>query len=208
MNEELYPDKKFLDEREKLKILFSKETDFKKKQKYEEKIKQLENERTKSQKNFDFKIHFSEVFHKKQGFDVVIANPPYVKEYTDKSAFDGLRKSSYYKGKMDLWYFFACKSIDISRENSGIVTFIAQNNWVTSFGASEMRKKVIVDSQILNLIDFGDFKIFDAGIQTMIMIFQKNISLEKYNFDYRRLSGKILNLKMWLLFLQEKKIQI
>ena len=135
------------------------------------------------------------MFGIRDGFDVVIGNPPYIKEPNNKDAFDGLRESPYYKGKMDIWYFFACKGLDISRENSGIITLIAQNNWVTSFGASEMRKKVIIDSQILNLIDFGDFKIFDAGIQTMIMMFQKSINLDRYNFDYRKLSGKTLGLK-------------
>ncbi len=141
---------------------------------------------------FDWYIDFCEVFNEKKGFDVVIANPPYVKEYVNRSAFDGLKESEYYQGKMDLWYFFACKSIDISKPNSGVVSFIAQNNWVTSFGASKMRNKVIKDSQILNLIDFGDFKIFDAGIQTMVMLFKRNSLLEKYTFDYRKLHGKNL----------------
>ena len=146
----------------------------------------------KNQKAFDFEIYFSEVFQAKQGFDIVIANPPYVKEYINRSAFEGLRKSPYYQGKMDLWYFFACKGIDISKPDTGVIAFIAQNNWVTSFGASKMRNKVIEDTQILNLVDFRDFKVFEAGIQTMVMLFQKNQSLKKYSFDLRRLKGKNL----------------
>lgn len=110
-----------------------------------------------------------------EGFDVVIANPPYIKEYTKKSAFDGIRNSPYYQGKMDLWYLFACKNIDFLKSDTGILSFIAQNNWTTSHGASILRNKVLKDMQILNLIDFGDYKIFEcAGIQTMIMMFQKN----------------------------------
>ena len=35
-----------------------------------------------------------------------------------------------------------------------LVTFIAQNNWVTSYGASKMRNKIIQDAQIVSLIDF------------------------------------------------------
>lgn len=164
----------------------------KKLKEFELKIKRME----KLQSNmFDWHIDFCEVFQEKEGFDVVIANPPYVKEYVNKSAFNGLRESSYYQGKMDIWYFFSCKSIDISRPDSGIIAFIAQNNWVTSHGASKMRNKVIKDSQILNLIDFGDFKIFDAGIQTMVMLFKRNFCLEKYTFDYRKLYGKTLEFK-------------
>lgn len=154
---------------------------------------------------FDWHIDFSEIFLEKKGFDVVIGNPPYVKEGVNKSAFDGLRSSPYYKGKMDLWYFFACKGIDISRPDSGIVAFIAQNNWVTSFGASKMRDKVIKDTQILNLIDFGDFKIFEAGIQTMIMLFKKNTHLEEYTFDYRKLSNKTSEFKDMVSILKKEE---
>ena len=38
-----------------------------------EKIKELTKDGT-----FDFEIYFSEVFHEKGGFDIVIGNPPYV----------------------------------------------------------------------------------------------------------------------------------
>lgn len=133
------------------------------------------------------------MFGMKEGFDIVIANPPYIKEYVKKSAFDGLRDFLYYQGKMDLWYLFACKSIDFLKNDSGILTFIAQNNWVTNYGASILRNKIINETQILTLIDFGDYKIFEsAGIQTMVMIFQKNANEKEYRFDYRRISGRDL----------------
>ncbi len=153
-------------------------------------------ERKKVKPYFLWRLHFAEIFSgNNPGFDVVIANPPYVKEYVNRSAFDGLRSSPYYQGKMDLWYLFACKGIDVSKNDSGIVTFIAQNNWVTSYGASKMRNKVVKDAQILSLIDFGNFKIFEAGIQTMVMMFKKNTGLDSYSFDYRRLHGNGLELK-------------
>lgn len=140
--------------------------------------------------HFEWHINFNEVFEK-GGFDVVIANPPYIKEYVNKKAFDGLRKSSYYQGKMDIWYLFACNGIDLLK-NNGVLTFIAQNNWVTSYGSSKMRNKVLKDTQIISLIDFGDCKVFEAGIQTMVMIFQKNINQSIYSFEYGRLMGKNL----------------
>jgi Methyl-accepting chemotaxis protein len=39
------------------------------------------------------------MFDVKDGFDVVIGNPPYIKEATDKSVFDGLRNTKCYQGK-------------------------------------------------------------------------------------------------------------
>ena len=200
----------------KKKNLYFNESNNRKKQQYKQKIDQLISEicvhsvkgikeKEKIKKVFDFEIYFSEVFQEKQGFDVVIANPPYVKEYVNKSAFDGLRQSPYYQGKMDLWYFFACKGIDISRPDSGVIAFIAQNNWVTSFGASKMRNKVIKDTQILNLIDFRDFKVFEAGIQTMVMLFKRNKNLIEYQFDFRRLKEKYLGHKDMMMALLNKE---
>lgn len=122
-------------------------------------------------------------------FDVVIGNPPYIKEYTDKSAFDGIRHLNYYQGKMDLWYFFACLGVDFLNY-SGHLCFIATNNWVTNAGASKMRNKVITDCRIVQLVDFGNFMIFEsASIQTMVMIFERNKDIESYCFDFRKLSG-------------------
>ena len=83
------------------------------------------------------------------GFDVVIGNPPYIKEYAHRAAFDGFRETSdYYTGKMDLWYGFACRALDLVKSH-GIVAFIAQNNWTTSKGASIMRKKVVENARII-----------------------------------------------------------
>ena len=138
------------------------------------------------------------------GFDVVIGNPPYIKEYTFRKAFDGLRESPYYQGKMDIWYMFMCEGLDLVKNDGGLVTFIAQNNWVTSYGASKMRNKVVQDAQILSLIDFGSFKIFESGIQTMIMIFRKNADTEGYPFDYRRLHGQELDMSDVMLLLNKQ----
>lgn len=140
---------------------------------------------------FDPKYFFPGV---KEGFNIVIGNPPYIKEYTNRAAFDGLRELECYQGKMDLWYLFACIGIDLLGTD-GVLSFIAQNNWVTSSGASKMRNKVVKETEIVGLVDFGDFKIFEtAGIQTMVMIFKKDDSRKEYQSDYRRLIGDKLSL--------------
>ncbi|WP_419702144.1 Eco57I restriction-modification methylase domain-containing protein [Mucilaginibacter sp. NFX135] len=109
-------------------------------------------------------------------FDIVIGNPPYIKEYTNKKAFDSIRGKSYYQGKMDLWYAFACYSLDMLSE-TGIQCFIAQNNWTTSSGASILRNKILKETQIKLFTDFGNYKVFKtAGIQTMVYVLQKSIS--------------------------------
>ena len=122
-------------------------------------------------------------------FDIVIGNPPYIKEYTNRHAFDGFRETSpYYVGKMDLWYGFACHGIDFLK-NNGLLCFIAQNNWTTSAGAKKMRSKVINDSQIMQMLDFNTYMVFEsADVQTMIMLFKRNQDIDNYCFDYRAIT--------------------
>ena len=124
------------------------------------------------------------------GVDIVIANPPYIKEgRMSKAFFEPYKDSPYYKGKMDIWYLFACNGLDLLNEK-GILCFIATNNWVTSFGASKLRNKVIKETRICNIVDFGAVMMFEsASIQTMIMLFQKDSVTDDYSFDYRRLTA-------------------
>ena len=76
----------------------------------------------------------------RKGFDVIIGNPPYVKEATNKNAFDGLHDDKCYQGKMDLWYFFGSLAIEIIKKEEGLIGYIAPNNWITNDGASKFRE--------------------------------------------------------------------
>jgi len=140
-------------------------------------------------KPFDFQKNFQEVFEQ-GGFDIIIGNPPYIKEYTNRAAFDGLHDSPYYQGKMDIWTLFACKALDLLKDG-GYFSFIAPNNWLTNAGASIFRNKILSEGEIIKLIDFGDFKVFkDAGIQTMIFIFQRRNPRKSYNVAYAKVTDK------------------
>ena len=145
---------------------------------------------------FDWEREFSSIF-KSGGFDIVIGNPPYVKEYTDREIFENIKKSKlvkYYQGKMDLWYFFVCFGLDILKDN-GKLGFIAPNNWITNSGASILRNKILTDTKILKYVDFGDFKVFaDAGIQTMVFILNKENISEDYQLDYYKVLNKNISI--------------
>lgn len=146
----------------------------------------------RDKKPFNWEKEFPAVF-KQGGFDVIIGNPPYIKEFVNKSAFDGLHESPYYQGKMDLWTMFACVAIDLLKEN-GVMSFIAPNNWVTNAGASILRDKILTEGELRQFIDFGDYKVFDqAGIQTMIYIFQKKKPQPSYEVEYMRIADKNVN---------------
>ncbi|MEC5164851.1 adenine-specific DNA-methyltransferase [Flavobacterium sp. PL11] len=139
---------------------------------------------------FEWRFEFPEVLNDAGdfvGFDVVIGNPPYIKEYEGKEIFDGLRNNQVYQGKMDIWYMFMADGIKILNQN-GLLNFIAPNNWVTNSGASKMRNYMLENAKFIQLIDFANYMVFDtASIQTMIMLFEKN-KANNYTFDYRKIN--------------------
>ncbi len=146
---------------------------------------------------FDWKLDFPEVLNEQinsnAGFDIVIANPPYIKEYTNRDAFEGFRQSPYYQGKMDLWYGFACKMFDHLKQN-GVECFIAQNNWITSAGASILRDKFLQEGTIKLFTDFGNYKVFNsAGIQTMVHLVKKEVPTQTYTTRYTLLKNDTIN---------------
>jgi type I restriction-modification system DNA methylase subunit len=135
---------------------------------------------------FDWSKEFPDIM-KNGGFDVVIGNPPYIKEYTNRQAFNGLHEHYCYQGKMDLWYFFGALALEIVKKDSGLIGYIAPNNWITNSGASKFRNIILNDGKITQFIDFGDFKVFDsAGIQTMIYIMKRSDNNANYTFDYSK----------------------
>ena len=160
------------------------------------KLKEKESEilnNKKYENSFEWRFEYPQLLDSEGnfiGFDIVIANPPYIKEgRMSKAFFEPYKDSPYYKGKMDIWYLFACNGLDLLNDK-GVLCFIATNNWVTSFGASKLRDKVIKETRICNIVDFGAVMMFEsASIQTMIMLFQKDRVTDDYSFDYRRLTA-------------------
>lgn len=147
---------------------------------------------------FEWRFEFPEVLNNKgefEGFDLIIGNPPYIKEYENRDAFNGLRNLECYQGKMDIWYLFGDLGLKILKPDN-YLCYIATNNWVTNAGASNFRNIVIQNSQITNLTDFGAYMIFEnASIQTMIMLFKNTKTADNYTFDYRKLEGDKLVLQ-------------
>ena len=140
---------------------------------------------------FDYSTSFPTVFPR--GFDALVGNPPYVKEgKIDKRVMEYIKNSylaPYYQGKMDIWYFFVCNGLDLLKDD-GLLGYIAPNNWTTNAGAAKLRDKIIRDSQIVEMIDFGSYMVFkDASIQTMNFILKKNSSKDNYSF----LNSKLVN---------------
>jgi len=123
---------------------------------------------------FDFHTHFSEVFHEKKGFDVVIANPPYVRQESIKALKPDLAKTftKFYCGTADLYTYFYKRGIDLL--NSGAhLCFIAPNKFMRASYGKNTRQLLAQDVTPLQIIDFGDLPIFDATTYPSIILLEK-----------------------------------
>jgi hypothetical protein len=165
-------------ELEELKRLHTNEATPSKKKQLKDKIDELISSITNGHKDFDFEVYFSEVFHEKGGFDVVIANPPYIGEKGHKEIFrevkNGGSLGKFYQGKMDLFYFFLHLALNLGKENSN-VTFITTNYFPTATGAKKLRQDFKERAIIKNLNNFNELKIFESalGQHNMITILEK-----------------------------------
>ncbi len=111
---------------------------------------------------FLWKLHFPEVFRDGGRFDVVIANPPWVRDEKIKDQKPGLSHSyETYTGGADLYVFFYERAVQLLRMG-GAISFISSNKFFRATYGKKLRKFLAENTSIMNLIDFGDLPIFDA----------------------------------------------
>lgn len=141
---------------------------------------------------FDTRYFFPVVF-RNGGFDIVIANPPYLKERGNKSRFEEVNLSEfgkkYHQGKMDFWFYFLHKSIDLIKDK-GVISFITSRYWLNSHGAKKLIKRVSTELSFVNFVDIGKLKVFDsvAG-QHMVAVYKKTKEVD--SFIYKKLENDI-----------------
>lgn len=139
----------------------------------------LEIDKSHNKPYFAWMLEFIEVFISNNGFDIVIGNPPYVGESGNKDIFRPIANTEFgrrfYMGKMDLFYFFFHKGIDISN-NMGEIALITTNYYTTSDGGKKLRKDLKERTYIRKFINFNEIKVFDSarGQHNSIMFLTKN----------------------------------
>ncbi len=125
--------------------------------------------------------------------DLVIANPPYVRTQilgTDKAQL--LSKKFGLKGRVDLYYPFLIAMTHALKEN-GLLGVITSNRYLSTKSGESVRKFLTENYEILEVIDLGDTKLFDAAVLPAIFIGRKkskanNLSSKFYKI-YEELNG-------------------
>ncbi len=125
-----------------------------------------------------WQIYFPKVFRDNGGFDIVIGNPPYIGESGHKEIFRPISKTQfgkkYYQGKMDYFYFFFNKGIDLLKDG-GELALITTNYFPTASGAKRLRNDFKERTYIRKFINFNEVKVFESalGQHNMITILTK-----------------------------------
>lgn len=145
---------------------------------------------------FPWKLYFADVFREKDGFDVVIANPPYFGEKHNINVFKSVKESNlgnrFYQRRMDYFYFFFHSGFDLLKEN-GLLSFITTNYYPTATAAYNLRLDMKQRSSFVSIINFNELRIFESaqGQHNMISIFIKNPNYEKVKIMCSKQKGII-----------------
>ena len=106
-------------------------------------------------------------------FDMVIANPPYVRtQILGAEQAQELAKKFNLKGRVDLYYPFLMAMTESLKEG-GILGVITSNRYLSTKSGESIRQFLSQNYEILELIDLGDTKLFDAAVLPAIFIGRK-----------------------------------
>lgn len=143
----------------------------------EEAIKKLEQyKNSKSKPFFLWKLYFSDVFQRENpGFDVVIANPPYVNiaNLSEEHRLQYKEKFTVTKNKVDLYaYFIELGNIILRRKGS--LTYIVPHTWKATSSFESLRKLIFTNFQMIELVELTD-KTFEATVKPVVIVLKKEI---------------------------------
>lgn len=113
------------------------------------------------------------------GFDIIIANPPYVRTQilgTKKSQL--ISKQFDLSGRIDLYYPFVVGISKVLRPN-GIAGIIVSNRFMTTKSGSKVRNELIDKFDLLHTWDLGDTKLFSAAILPAVLVVRKKGDKQK-----------------------------
>ncbi len=113
------------------------------------------------------------MFQLANGFDIVIGNPPYVRQEEIKEQ-KPMFKEHYdcFTGTADLFVYFYERSIKLLKPH-GAFAFITSNKWYRAKYGEKLREWMNRNTKIRSIIDFGDEGVFTAIAYPTIIVATK-----------------------------------
>lgn len=127
------------------------------------------------------------MFGVKDGFDIVIGNPPYInanelKKNLGDNEYKQLKSLySTAKGTVDFYVYFFEKALAVLCTN-GVLSYITPNKYLCANYGKALRYYFIQNTQILTLWDVSRNNVFDASIYPVVILLQKKKVLHEYSF--------------------------
>ena len=144
-----------------------------------EKLQTIKKDKNAKLDFFDWKIDFPEVMNRedktKEGFDIVIGNPPYVQLQKMGEEADLLQQAGFktFARTGDIYCLFYEKGNDILKANGNLI-YITGSSWLRSNFGKSLRSFFLDNTNPKSLIDLSDCDIFQsATVLTTIMHFVK-----------------------------------
>ncbi|MEA5605241.1 Eco57I restriction-modification methylase domain-containing protein [Nostoc sp. UHCC 0252] len=152
---------------------------------------------------FQWHLHFNEVFQQQGGFDIVIGNPPYVRQEQIKELKPALQAEyECYTGVSDLFIYFYERGFRLLK-SGGNLSYITSNKYLRAGYGEKLRQFLGEKSQVQVLIDFGDAPVFEAiaypsiilvskikpnNHQTRVLNWEVGKSVDEFNLVYKNQS--------------------
>ncbi|GCA85566.1 modification methylase PaeR7I [Microcystis aeruginosa NIES-2522] len=130
-------------------------------------------------KGFDWVVEFAEVLAE-GGFDIQVANPPYVRQELIKDLKPTLKQvyPEVYTGTSDLYCFFYARALQLLK-TGGMLAFISSNKWFRAKYGEKLRKHIADTCQVRSITDFGELPVFEsAAVLVMIFLAQKQSDIK------------------------------
>lgn len=130
-------------------------------------------------KNNDFITSYLNNIGFEEKFDFIIANPPYLRtQILGKEKAQEISKKLKLTGRIDIYYAFLLIAKELLKEE-GIAGFITSNKILSVKSGESIRKYLYENTEIIEIVDFGDTKLFDAAVLPLIMIFKPGRTIEE-----------------------------
>jgi type I restriction-modification system DNA methylase subunit len=112
---------------------------------------------------FDWVVNFAEVMTA-GGFDIQVANPPYVRQESIVEIKPALKKifPQTYSSTSDLYCYFYDRSLQLLKPG-GMLAFISSNKWFRAGYGKKLRQHVADNCRIHSITDFGDLPVFKSA---------------------------------------------
>ncbi|ELO8680421.1 class I SAM-dependent DNA methyltransferase [Campylobacter jejuni] len=144
---------------------------------------------------FEWRFEFPEILDDDgnfKGFDLIIGNPPYIRQEELKELKPHLAKNyKVYKGTSDIYTYFYELGFNVLKDN-GVLSYITSNKYTRAGYGEALREFLLKNVKVLEYTDLNGIKVFDsATVDTSILCFEKSKSKDN-KFKYLTLSNEIL----------------